>query len=207
MQFHHPAKVASDQRAALNAFRQRARADDVERGRLGRRFKERADRMILLRRIGVGGIGGNGGAAARRVGQAHHAGHGPIAVRSITGLVEDLAKVVESHAPAIRARHATAEKPVEPQGAGTQAPDRRAVEPRDAPRRFDARHGVQSLREPQAAIRPVSNGVHELVRVADAEPAEDHAPHVSALVAIRVAQVHNLIEVADKHAAFALHHG
>ena len=41
------------------------------------------------------------------------------------------------------------------------------------------------------------------MRVADAEAAEHDAPHVRAPVAIRVAQVHNLIEVADEHAAFA----
>src|SRR5262245_18930131 len=108
MKFHYGPEVAADQRAALNVIWQRARADDVERGRFWGCLEQRADRVILLRRVGVGRVSRNCRPAAQRTGSTLHAGDGPVTVRPVARLVKDLAEVVEGHAPAIGSGHAAA---------------------------------------------------------------------------------------------------
>src|SRR5262249_43919727 len=119
--------------------------------------------------------------------------------------------IVENDAPAIRPCHPAAEKPFEPQLARCESPNTGAIQSGNAPRSFDSREGVQSLREPQSSIGPMRDRVDQLVSIANAEAAEVNTAFVRAAVTIRVAEVENLIEIADEQTACsrfnALNHG
>src|ERR1043166_7475062 len=114
MKFHDGSEVAADKRAALNVIRQRAGADDVERRGFWRCLEERADRMILLRRVGVRNISRGGRAAAQRIGSAHHTGHGPVTFRPAAGFVTTPAEEAEAPAPALPPHHTTPKETFEP---------------------------------------------------------------------------------------------
>ena len=70
-----------------------------------------------------------------------------------------------------------------------QSPRAVLIKPADAPRRLDAREGVQTLTEQQLAARAPGEGVDVLVGVACAETGEQHASDIGLVVAISVREV------------------
>ena len=129
----------------------------------------------------------------------------------VAAFVKHLPVVVKGHAPAIRAGHAASKKSLKPKLPRKQPPHGGSVQPRDTPRRLHARHRVQPLRKPKAAVRPVTDAVHELMRVPDTKPRKEHTSDISMAVPVGILQVQQPVKVTDVQSARArlhpLHHG
>ena len=134
----------------------------------------------------------------------------------ISALMERLEIIIESHAPAVVAGLAVLEERLESLTLEVVTHQARLGQADDPTRRLDLGDGMQALAHPERAVRPVADGVHELVRVPHPETGHQDYGLVRLTVTVFVRELDQPIEIADQDRSVAgvvrqrldaLHHG